>query len=224
MAPRERITVRTLSPMAPRWTGTCGALATSAPVASNTAQEKSSRSLMLTDRLVFCSTAPVCSAALMKRLLNSSSITGSGRAASATRAAARVSVRRSSRWLSAVTSAVQPGSTTVVALASRISAGPGMRSSRRSASRSNTGAWCSEPAVQSATVSIGAGGSPPSRGGSAASSTSSPAAVTSATQASTTTSRSGVAKPKRWRCAAVKASSTSACAPKGTGRKLSVPA
>ena len=67
----------------------------------------------------------------MKRLLNSSSITGSGRAASATRAAARFSVRRSSRWLSAVTSAVQPGSTTVVALASRISAGPGMRSSRR---------------------------------------------------------------------------------------------
>lgn len=34
--------------MAPRWTGRCGALATSPPDESNTAQEKSSRSLMFT--------------------------------------------------------------------------------------------------------------------------------------------------------------------------------
>ena len=91
-------TVRTLSPMAPRCTGTCGALATSPPVASKMAQEKSSLSLIFTERLVFCSTAPVCSAMLMNRLLKSSSITGSGRAASAalpvrTRAAMRRSTR-----------------------------------------------------------------------------------------------------------------------------------
>ena len=33
----------------PRWTGMCGALATSRPSPSKTAQEKSSRSLMLTE-------------------------------------------------------------------------------------------------------------------------------------------------------------------------------
>ena len=43
------------------------------------AQEKSSRSLMFTLIEVFCSTAPVCSATFMNRLLNSSSSTGSGR-------------------------------------------------------------------------------------------------------------------------------------------------
>src|SRR3712207_8972136 len=37
------MTVRTLSPMAPRCTGTCGAFATSPPSASKTAQEKSRR-------------------------------------------------------------------------------------------------------------------------------------------------------------------------------------
>ena len=47
--------------------------------ASKIAQEKSSRSLMLTLIDVFCSTAPVCSATFMNRLLNSSSSTGSGR-------------------------------------------------------------------------------------------------------------------------------------------------
>ena len=71
-------TVRTLSPIAPRCTGTCGALATRLPSASKMAQEKSSRSLMLTLMEVFCSTAPVCSATFMNRLLNSSSNTGSG--------------------------------------------------------------------------------------------------------------------------------------------------
>ena len=65
--------------MAPRWTGTCGALATRLPSASKMAQEKSSRSLMFTLIEVFCSTAPVCSATFMNRLLNSSSSTGSGR-------------------------------------------------------------------------------------------------------------------------------------------------
>ena len=41
-------TVRTLSPIAPRCTGTCGAFATRPPSASKMAQEKSSRSLMFT--------------------------------------------------------------------------------------------------------------------------------------------------------------------------------
>ena len=41
--------VRTDWPIEPRWTGMCGALATSAPSAANTAQEKSSRSLTLTE-------------------------------------------------------------------------------------------------------------------------------------------------------------------------------
>ena len=155
----------------------------------------------------------------MKRLLNSSSITGSGRPVASTRVAARGVVRRRMRWFSGVTSAVQPGSTTVVALASRISAGPARRSPASRASRSKTGASCALPSVNSATVSIGAGAWPAGRGARVASSTASPAAVTSAMQASTTTSRSGVAKPKRWRWAAVKASSTAACVAEGDGQE-----
>ncbi len=77
VAPRRRSTVRTLSPIAPRWTGTCGALATRFPSASKIAQEKSSRSLMLTLRDVFWRTLPACSAIFMKMLLNNSSSTGS---------------------------------------------------------------------------------------------------------------------------------------------------
>ena len=45
----SRITVLTLSPIEPRCTGMCGALAIRLPSASNSAQEKSSRSLMLTE-------------------------------------------------------------------------------------------------------------------------------------------------------------------------------
>ncbi len=48
--------------MLPRCTGMCGALATSSPAVSNTAQEKSSRSLMLTDCAVLRSASPICSA------------------------------------------------------------------------------------------------------------------------------------------------------------------
>nr|CAD6595168.1 hypothetical protein RFYW14_00001 [Pseudorhizobium flavum] len=63
--------------MDPRCTGMCGALATSAPFSSKMAQEKSSRSLMFTDDAVFCSVTPICSAIDMKRLLKTSSSTGS---------------------------------------------------------------------------------------------------------------------------------------------------
>ena len=69
--------------MEPRCTGMCGALATSAPVRSKTAQEKSSRSLMFTEEAVFCSVTPICSAIDMKRLLKTSSITGSASVPSA---------------------------------------------------------------------------------------------------------------------------------------------
>ena len=41
--------VSTARSIEPRCTGMCGALATSVPSAANTAQEKSSRSLMLTE-------------------------------------------------------------------------------------------------------------------------------------------------------------------------------
>ena len=54
-----------------------GALAISSPSGSNTAQEKSSRSLMFTEAAVFSSATPICSATFMKRLLKISSITGS---------------------------------------------------------------------------------------------------------------------------------------------------
>ena len=69
--------VRMLSPIDPRCTGMCGALAISAPSASNNAQEKSSRSLMLTDVAVDCSATPISSAIAMNRLLKISSRTGS---------------------------------------------------------------------------------------------------------------------------------------------------
>ena len=130
-------------------------------------------------------------------------------------------MRRSSRWFCAVTSAVQPGSTTVVALASRISAGPGRRSPASRAARSNTGAAWSVPPVQTATVSTAAG-APEARAGSAASATRSPVATASTATASTTSPRSGVAKPNRARCAAVKSSRRAG--PSGTSSAACVPA
>ena len=62
MPPRASMIVRMLSPIEPRWTGMWGALAISAPVRSNRAQEKSSRSLMLTDVAVLRSATPISSA------------------------------------------------------------------------------------------------------------------------------------------------------------------
>ena len=71
------ITVLMLSPIEPRCTGMCGAFAIRLPSVSKSAHEKSSRSLMLTEYAVFCSATPICSAMAMKRLLKTSSITGS---------------------------------------------------------------------------------------------------------------------------------------------------
>ena len=91
------MTVRIDSLIEPRCTGMCGALAIRAPSASNSAQLKSSRSLMLTEWAVFCSRSPICSAIFMNRLLNTSSMIGSARVPGAA-AAGRGRTRRSSRF------------------------------------------------------------------------------------------------------------------------------
>src|SRR6516165_9367394 len=80
------ITILIDSPMEPRWTGMCGALAIRPPWASKTAQEKSSRSLMLTEWAVACRRTPICSATDMNKLLKISSITGSARVVASDRA------------------------------------------------------------------------------------------------------------------------------------------
>jgi hypothetical protein len=81
---------------------------------------------MFTDEAVLWSATPISSAIAMKRLLNSSSMTGSTRvpmAGADTRGTARVRMRLSR----GSTSACQPGSMTVVAEGSIMRAGPGMR-------------------------------------------------------------------------------------------------
>ena len=165
---------------------------------------------MFTLIAVFCSTAPVCSATFMNRLLNNSSSTGSGRSLPGCDARRRGSTRRSSMWSSSVISAAQPGSTTVVALASRISAGPAMRV-----------AGAQVRAVEHRRIVLGVIGeyahavhgvaaAPSRRRGSVASCTVSPAATASTATASTISGRSGVAKPKRARCASVKSATMAA--------------
>ena len=72
---------RTVSPIAPRCTGMCGALTTRSPPAVNTAQLKSSRSFTFTLEAVLRSVMPICSAMAAKRLLKISSIAGSHSAA-----------------------------------------------------------------------------------------------------------------------------------------------
>ena len=91
----------------------CGAFATSVPSCANTAQEKSSRSLMLTEYAVFCSATPICSAIDMNRLLNTSSMIGSALVPIADVRLSRT-MRVSTRWFFAVIAACQPGSTTTV--------------------------------------------------------------------------------------------------------------
>ena len=91
---------------------------------------------MLTEEEVFCSVTPICSAIDMKRLLKTSSNTGSAPASPASpffplafevpSAACRTffSMRVSRISLRAVISADQPGSTITVWFGSTISAGP----------------------------------------------------------------------------------------------------
>ena len=114
----------------------CGALAIRPPSASKTAQEKSSRSLMLTECAVDCSRTPICSATDMNRLLKISSMTGSASVLTSARPGRGVT-RDMSRSARPVTTARQPGSTTVVASSSVMMAGPSTACPGRSPARGN---------------------------------------------------------------------------------------
>jgi len=133
---RSRMTVLMLSPIEPRCTGMCGALATNAPPGSKMAQEKSRRSLMFTEAAVFSSTEPICSATDINRLLKISNSTGSTVAASPVSSTpARCAWRSRIKLSSRVSRARQPGSTTMVLVGSRITAGPGNHASAAKLSR-----------------------------------------------------------------------------------------
>ena len=106
---------------------------------------------MLTDCAVDSSAAPICSAADMNRLLKISSITGS--AAVPTPASAGASTRSTSRCPVSAIAARQPSSTTVVALASAMIAGPVTAAPAGMRSRSNNGASRHSPPDHSRTVS-----------------------------------------------------------------------
>ncbi len=119
----------------------CGAFATSAPAASNSAQEKSSRSRMFTELAVCCSTAPICSATCMHTPAMISRRCGSGRPSIAagsrvaTEDVVAVSSRTSRRLRSGSSSQFQPGAIQCVAPGSTISSGPARRSPGASAAR-----------------------------------------------------------------------------------------
>ena len=198
----SRITVLMLSPMLPRCTGMCGALAIRLPAASNSAQLKSSRSLMLTEYAVFCSCSPICSAMFMNRLLNTSSSTGST-VVPAANVMARGTRRSSTRWSSPVSSASQPGSTTVVAFFSTMMAGPVTTSPGRRSSRTTSAVSCHRPPEYTRTVSrfgTSRGACTAWRGSAGAS----PATTASTDTASTTSRLPCIRKAKRWRYAASK--------------------
>ena len=184
--------------MEPRCTGMCGALATSCASLSNSAHEKSSRSLILTEYAVFASASPICSAIDMKRLPNSSSRSGS--TAVSTACAGRCGIsRRSNRWFRGVSAARHPGSTTVVELASRITAGPSIRSPGRRASRSKNGVGC-QRSLQN-TGCTASGTRVPWRSGNsgACSALRSLVPMHSTLMDSTISERPGIRKPKRAR-------------------------
>ena len=134
----------------------CGALAISPPSASKIAQEKSSRSLMLTECAVPRSRTPICSATDMNRLLKISSSTGSTSVPGGLPVTARAT-RVSSRSPRPVTSADQPGSTTVVAKSSAISAGPATRCPGPRSRRLASGASRHCPAAYIGTDALAAG-------------------------------------------------------------------
>ena len=138
--------------MEPRCTGMCGAFAIRPPSASKIAQEKSRRSLMLTECAVDLSRSPICSAIAMNRLENTSSSTGS--APVPARAAGEAGATRvSSRSRPAVTAACHPGSTTVVARSSAMIAGPSTCWPGASAARRYSGTVAHSPAVNMGTCS-----------------------------------------------------------------------
>ena len=138
---------RTLSLIDPRCTGIWGALATRLPSTSKIAQEKSSRSFTFTEKAVFARVVPICSAIDMNRLLKTSSMTGSASVPIAVRAGLGMTLRRNI-LLSIVISAAQPGSTTVVATGSEMTAGPATESPGLSCSRAKTGVSRCLPSIQ----------------------------------------------------------------------------
>ena len=158
--PRRRRISCTDSPIEPRCTGMCGALAMSWPCASKSAQEKSRRSLMFTELAVFASVTPICSAMAMNRLLKISSNTGSARVDTDSRRVA--AVRSSTRLSASVSVARHPRSTTTVVLRSQMTAGPAIASPGRSAPRSKNGVSTQAPSKNTGRVSMGA--SAPARG------------------------------------------------------------
>ena len=185
--------------MLPRWTGTCGALATRCPSPSKTAQEKSSRSLMFTDCAVARSASPISSAIPMKMLPNTSRRTGSasvpavscGFSCSLCFALTRVSTRS----LRVVSSADQPGSTTMVWFASTMMAGPATVWPGARSSRCQMSASCQAPCEKKRVRETGSAGFPSVRSG--ASAVSSPPASASTSTTAMKTRFSGETKPKR---------------------------
>ncbi len=128
------MTVLMLSPMDPRCTGICGALAMRLPSWSKSAHEKSRRSLILTEKAVLERVAPICSAMDIKRLLKISSITGSTSVPIAT--VFSLALRRESNCSPPLKISIcHSGSIIVVPLASKIIAGPSMRIPALSSSR-----------------------------------------------------------------------------------------
>ena len=92
---------------------------------------------MLTEYAVLASVTPICSAIAMKRLLNTSSSTGSAVVPIAC-ARCAASTRSRTMWSRGVSVARQPGSITVVEFGSRITAGPAIASPGRRSPRSYT--------------------------------------------------------------------------------------
>ena len=142
---------RTLSPMEPRCTGMCGALATSPPWESNSAQEKSSRSRILTERLVRRRRSPICSAIAIKRWRYSSASTGSSwfnadfSTSNCSASFEAMGPCCNTKAAARSTRAVQPLSTTTQPVASAIKAGPSMQIPTGNASRSNKATLCQPP-------------------------------------------------------------------------------
>lgn len=200
-SPRRRRTSLIDSPMEPRWTGMWGALAMRLPSASKSAQEKSRRSLMLTDWAVFSSRTPICSAMAMKRLLKTSRRTGSTSVPAATRAG-RGATRCRRRCPVSVTAASQPLSTTVVESGSTRRAGPSTVSPGRRSSRRWRGASWGVPALCMRTVARGAAGPARSSGSTTASmgtGPGGPARPTASTETASTTSGRSMVKAYRAR-------------------------
>jgi hypothetical protein len=142
-------TPRMDSGIAPRWTGMYGALVTRSPAASNTAQEKSSRSRMFVDSAVRWSTTPICWA--ITEILCPSTSRSTGSLASRASPVATPPSSRTSNTPPSATSATNPTSSTIVPVASTINAGP--RTTPRTASRRHTGTARHAPSSHSRAVS-----------------------------------------------------------------------